>query len=250
MLNATDTEGIPYRLSHPLAQHVLNTALSLDCEDGACIDFSEDALRMNAALPDYLQDQKGYLVMAQLRVSSVEEEQYILFSAVTDSGRVLTQEDCEKLFLNGGRECEGEDIPASILDSLQQNSERRCAAKLKAIDDRNLGFFQQEETRIFNWERDMLNGLEQELTTVKKAILQAEREAMHAESVQAKLEAQQHVEELNRKKRRLRNELDDKEDEVSQMRRTMIEELQKRIISQADAAKVFVIRFTTHQVKQ
>jgi hypothetical protein len=69
---------------------------------------------------------------------------------------------------------------------------------------------------------------------------------MHADSLQAKLEAQQHVEELNRKKRRLRNDLDDKEDEVSQMRRSMIEELQKRIISQADSSKVFVIRFTTN----
>jgi hypothetical protein len=201
---------------------------------------------MNAALPDYLKDQKGFLVMAQLKVSSVEEEQYTLFPAITDSGRTLTQDDCEKLFLNGGKEYEGEGIPKTILDSLQHNSEQRCAAKLKAIDDRNLGFFQQEETRIFNWERDMLNGLEQELTTVKKAIQQAERDAMHADSVQAKLEAQQHVEELNRKKRRLRNDLDDKEDEVSQMRRSMIEELQKRIISQADSSKVFVIRFTTN----
>lgn len=244
MLDATDTEGTPYRLSHPLAQHVLNTALSLETEDGAEIHFSEDALKMNAALPDYLQDQKGFLVMAQLKVSSVEEEQYTLFTAITDSGRTLTQDDCEKLFLNGGKEYEGVGIPKTILDSLQQNSEQRCAAKLKAIDDRNLGFFQQEETRIFNWERDMLNGLEQELTTIKKAIQQAERDAMHADSVQAKLEAQQHVEELNRKKRRLRNDLDDKEDEVSQMRRSMIEELQKRIISQADSIKVFAIRFT------
>ena len=247
MLNAIDSEGTPYRLSSPLAQHVLNSALSLDTEDGAEVLFSEDAMQMNANLPDYLQGQQGYLIMAQLSVTSVDEEQYTLFSAITDSGKTLTQDDCEKLFLNGGKESMGEDVPQNILDTLQQNSERRCAAKLKSIDDRNLGFFQQEETRIFNWERDMLNGLEQELSTVKKAILQAERDAVHAESVQEKLEAQRHVEELNRKKRRLRNELDDKEDEISLMRRTMIEELQRRIISQADSAKVFVIRFvTTH----
>ena len=113
------------------------------------------------------------------------------------------------------------------------------------IDERNLGYFQQEETRIFNWERDMLNGLEEELSTVKKAILQAERDALRADSIQAKLEAQQHVDELNRKKRRLRNELDDKEDDISIMRRNMIAELQKRIISQADSAKVFIIHFST-----
>ena len=56
MLNASDSEGIPYRLSHPLAQHVLNTALSLDTEDGAEIHFSEKAMQMNATLPEYLQD--------------------------------------------------------------------------------------------------------------------------------------------------------------------------------------------------
>ena len=245
MLNATDSEGAPYRLSHPLAQHVLNTALSLETEDGAEIQFSEDAIQMNANLPDYLQGQKGFLIMAQLKISSADDEQYTIFSALTDSGRTLSQDDCEKLFLNGGREYEGDDIPKMMFETLQKNSEQRCASKLKAIDERNLGFFQQEETRIFNWERDMLNGLEQELTAIKKAILQAERDAMHADSVQAKFDAQQHVEELNRKKRRLRNELDDKEDEVSQMRRTMIDELQKRIISQADSAKVFIIRFTT-----
>lgn len=83
--------------------------------------------------------------------------------------------------------------------------------------------------------------MEEELSTVKKAILQAERDALRADSIQAKLEAQQHVDELNRKKRRLRNELDDKEDDVSIMRRNMIAELQKRIISQADSAKVFII---------
>lgn len=246
MLNSTDTDGIPYRLSSTLAQHVLNTALSLETEDGAEIQFLEDAMQMNANLPDYLQGQKGYLIMAQLKVSSVEEEQYMLFSAITDSGKALSQDDCEKLFLNGGKEGIGENIPSSVLDILQQNSERRSAAKLKAIDDRNRGFFEQEEKRIFNWEHDMLNGIENDLTSIKNSILQAERDALHAESVQEKLEAQQHVDELNRKKRRLRDELYDKEDEINKLRRSMIEELQKRIISQADSAKVFVIRFKTN----
>ena len=250
MLNATDTEGTPYRLSHPLAQHVINTALSLETEDGAEIHFSEEAMQMNASLPDYLQGQKGYLIMAQLKVSSVEEEQYTVFTAFTDNGRNLTQEDCEKLFLNGGKETVGSTIPQKAIDTLQQNNEQRCAAKLKNIDDRNLGYFKQEETRIFNWERDMVKGLEQELSTVKTAILQAERDALHADTVQAKLEAQQHVDDLNRKKRRLRSELDDKEDELSAMRRNMIEELKKRIISQADSAKVFIVRFFTDNSKR
>ena len=51
---------------------------------------------------------------------------------------------------------------------------------------------------------------------VKRSILQAEREARTATSVQEKIEQEKKVEELKRKKRRLRNELEDREDEISE----------------------------------
>jgi len=51
------------------------------------------------------------------------------------------------------------------------------------------------------------------------------------------------VDELKRKKRRLRNELDDREEEVSNQRRTMIAELEQRMVKQTEQHNLFVIRW-------
>ena len=51
------------------------------------------------------------------------------------------------------------------------------------------------------------------------------------------------MDELKRKKRRLRNELDDREEEVSNQRRTMIAELEQRMVKQTEQHNLFVIRW-------
>ena len=238
-------EGTPYRLSHPLAQHVINTALSLTLDDVAEVDFSEDAMEMNAAFPEYLQNESGWLILSQLSVSSLSEEQHTLFSAFTDAGRILSQEDAEKLFLNGGKECPLEQVDEAVKLRLQKDARQHAKAKLHDIDSKNLTYFKQEENRIYQWEHDMVDSIEVELSTVKRNILQAERDARNATSVQEKLDFERKVDELKRKKRRLRNELEDREDEISLQRRKMISDLEKRLIQSAENNDLFIIRWKT-----
>jgi len=242
LLNNT-TDAQPYRLNAPLAQHVINTALSLNLQETADIEFDETALSMNANLPDYLHGQQGHLILGKLGVSSIDEEQYTIFNAFTDNGQRLTQEDCEKLFLNGGRELGDVTISDTIRTALQKDIQQHNKAKLQSIDSRNLTLIKQEEEHIYAWERDMLEGIEQELSIVKKAIQQAERDSRSATSVSEKQEALRKVDELNRKKRRLRNELEDREDEIAGKRRQMLEELESRIIQSTDSETLFIIHW-------
>ena len=94
--------------------------------------------------------------------------------------------------------------------------------------------------------KDFLNRIlnhEQLTREETKQILQTERDARNAESVAKKLALEKKVDELKRKKRRLRNELDDREEEVSQQRRTMIAELEQRMVKQTEQQNLFVIRW-------
>lgn len=244
MLNNQD-DALPYRLNDMLAQHVIHTALSLSLDDGGTVVFDEAAISMNAHLPDYLLGESGWLVLSSLNVSSLEEEQYHIFTAITDSGYVLTQDDAERLMLNGGLEADVAAIPTGVREKLQQDILQRSKAKLNDIDSRNLTYFKQEESRIYQWERDCIDGLEAELTVVKRTTLQAERDARSATSMQEKLELERKIEELRRKKRRLRNELEDKEDEIGEQRRRMIAELERRMIQSTESQHLFLIRWTT-----
>ena len=242
MLN-NQGDVLPYRLNDTLAQHVINTALSLPLDDGGTVVFDEAAISMNANLPDYLHGESGWLVLSSLSVSSFEEEQYHIFTAITDSGRTLTQDDAERMMLNGGVETDVASIPSDVKDKLQKNIAQRSKAKLNDIDSRNLNFFRQEENRIFQWESDCIDGLEAELTIVKRSTLQAERDARNASSVQEKLELERKIDELKRKKRRLRNELEDKEEEIGEQRRRMIAELERRMIQSTESSSMFLIRW-------
>ena len=242
MLN-NQNDALPYRLNDTLAQHVINTALSLPLDDGGTVVFDEAAISMNANLPDYLHGESGWLVLSSLSVSSFEEEQYHIFTAITDSGRTLTQDDAERLMLNGGMETDVAAIPADVKDKLLKNIAQRSKAKLNDIDSRNLNYFRQEENRIYQWERDCIDGLEAELTIVKRSTLQAERDARNATSVHEKLELERKIDELKRKKRRLRNELEDKEDEIGEQRRRMIAELERRMIQSTESSNMFLIRW-------
>lgn len=244
MLN-TDTDARPYRLNSPLGQYVVNTALSLSLDDNGSVLFSQDAISMNATLPDYLQDKEGLMVLSALSVSSMEEEQFSIFSAFTFDGQNLSQEDCEKLFLNGGVELEKHPIDETEINRLLADNKQHSAVRLKEIDSRNLTFFQQEETRIRKWESDMIDDIEQEIITVKRTIRQAERDASNATTLEGKLECERKVDELKRKKRRLRNELDGREDEVGERRKQMLRELESRLVKQSENTPIFIIHWKT-----
>ena len=205
--------------------------------------FDQKALPINATLPDYLEGSKGYLDLSSLGVSTLSDEQYLLFNAYKDDGSVLSQEDCEKLFLNGGYETQFGTITDAVRERLQGDVAQHATSKLKDIDARNLKYFQQEENRIYQWERDVIDGIEDEISTIKRNILMAERDSRSAETVAEKLELEKKVEEMKRKRRRLRNELEEREEEVSKQRKKMITELEQRMVKSTKTNDLFIVRW-------
>lgn len=243
MLSQQRGDGIQYRLSCPLGQYVINTALSYNLSEHGVVEFDANAMEMNVNLPDYLDGAAGYLILSQLSVSSFEKEQYCLFTAFTDNGRYLTQEDCEKLFLYGGMETDVRPVPHDLEELLTKNVEQHSKAKIKTLDERNMNYFKQEEEKIFAWEKDMLEGLEQEISTVKKAILQTERDLRNATNIADRIALERKLDEQNRRKKRLRRDLEDREDEISSKRRDMLAEIEKKLIQSTHAETVFIIRW-------
>lgn len=236
------TDGIPYRLSHPLGQYVLHTGLSVPTEDGAIL-FREKDLALNVALPDALWRQSGYLVLARLAVSAFDDEQYCLFTAFTKDGKFLTQEECERLFLCGGEELRFEGISEEVRRKLGVNVTQHSKSKLQEIDSRNLEYFHAEEERIFRWEKDLIESIERELDVVKRAIREQERLSRSAVNMEEKFAITKKINELERQKRKKRNELADREDEVSDQRRRMIDELDRRMVQRTATDEIFVVEW-------
>ena len=237
-----EREGIPYRLSSPLAQYVLSKASKLDVPAGK-ITFMPSKNVMKVTLPEYLQKAHGYLQLSNLSITAFDNEQYSVLTAYTIDGTPIPQEDCEKLFLCSAVSDGQVSLSENVLKKLQQNTKQHIAGKLQTIDSRNLVYFRAEEDRIFRWEQDMVASLEQELDTLKRQIRELERTSRQAQSMEEKLEASRRLQELEHQKRKKRNELADREDEIGEQRRRMVEALDRRMVKQTSSSDVFVIEW-------
>ena len=91
----------------------------------------------------------------------------------------------------------------------------------------------------------MLDGLEEQIRTLRKAIQQAERDARAATNVEEQLKAERKVDELKRRRRRLRRDIDEHEDEIEDKRKEMIKEIENKLIKSVSDKPVFVIRWST-----
>lgn len=237
-----EREGIPYRLSCPLAQYVLCQAQGIELPTGK-ITFIPGNNTIRVTLPEYLQKAHGYLQLSNLDITAFDNEQYSILTAYTSDGTPVPQEDCEKLFLCAGTSEGVSPLADGVLKKLQQNTKQHITGKLQTIDSRNLVYFRAEEDRIFRWEQDMVSTLEKELDTVKRQIREMERVSRQAQSMEEKLEANRRLQELERQKRKKRNELADREDEIGEQRKRMIAALDRRMVKQTSSSDVFVIEW-------
>ena len=242
LISGKAADGMPYRLSHPLAQYVLETSLEIDITGGK-IAFTPSENKLNVTLPENLKGKNGYLLLSSLDVSAFDTEQYSLFTAYTAEGQALPQELCEKMFLCAGHEIAASGLTPLQLRKLSDSAEQHRKGKLQQIDSRNLSFFKEEEDRIFRWEKDLISSLENELDTVKRQIREQERIVRNAITLEEKIEATRKLDDLERSKRRKRNELADREDEITGKRRKLLADLDARMIKQTSFDDIFAIEW-------
>ena len=145
--------------------------------------------------------------------------------------------------LNGTETDDVFDLPTEVKNKLAVNSKQHIQSKLQEIDSRNLTYFREEEERIFRWEKDLVESLEYELDTIKRQVREAERQSRLAENMQEKLEITKKIDNLESQKRRKRNELSDREDEIAEKRRAMIEELDARMVKETKSEDIFIVEW-------
>lgn len=184
----------------------------------------------------------GTLIAELLTIDSLAgREQRLVIAAVTTDGRVLSEDDPEKLLRLPVREIKPpESAPAAdeILDSDLETRRNRLAEQ---INRRNLAYFEQEVDKLDAWTDDLKVGLEQEIKEVDRRIQEVRRTASTAPTLDEKLHWQRQQRDLEQRRTRLRRELFDRQDEVDAERNRLIDELETRLRQKAESLCLFVI---------
>jgi superfamily II DNA/RNA helicase len=235
-----------YRINHPLALWITQQAKTRAL-DGAKLVFDYDGYGTKVSTLEPYRGKAGWLTCKLISVEALgNQEQHLLVAATTTDGVSLAEEDPEKLLR----------LPATSTPSplwgegwgegqalLRQDEESRKAQLLREINQRNLGYFEQEVQKLDAWADDLKLGLEQEIKEIDREIKELRRTAATSPTLEEKLLWQKKQRELEAKRSKLRRELFARQDEVEAQRSDLISELEAKLQQQVDERTLFTIEW-------
>jgi hypothetical protein len=232
-----------YRLSHPLGEHVVESAKVISTEPGRIVfDVSHHPVRIHAV--EALRGKSGFLTLTRFVVESYEREEYLLFSGFDDAGASLDQETMEKIFGCSGRLCGDEVIPAAAQQRLTAEAERHIKATVSRSLEQNSVHFNQAREKLEKWADDMVLSAEKALADTKEQIKALRRQARQAVTLEEQHEIQEKLQKLEKQQRRQRQDIFKAEDEVMEKRDALIESLEKRLSQSSESEYLFTIRWS------
>jgi hypothetical protein len=239
---SSDEEGILYRLSHPLGEHVLNAGKGLDTPSSA-VTFDNSGRSVREPLVETLRGKAGYLRLSRLAITSYEQEDHLLFTAFDDEGVAIDQETCEKLFLCDGKAGSLAAIPQTAADRLTADSTRHAEATISRSLEANNKHFHEAREKLERWAEDMMLAAEEALEDTKEQIKVCRRQARQATTLDEQHAVQEKIRTLEKQQRRQRQEIFKVEDEITDKRDGLIDALERRLAHTTASEPLFTIRW-------
>ena len=239
-------ENIPgeflYRLSHPMGEYVIETGKRIETNLAKVVfDITNHPTKIS--MIEALKGKSGWLALELLVIDSFEREEYLLFSGFDDEGKAIDQETCEKMFNCSGEVSAESNIQSVTQKQLQEATDRHAKATISRSLELNNTYFNEAREKLEKWADDMVLAAEKELKDTKAQIKMLNREARVAATVDEQHSIQDKIRDLERKKRKQRQQIFEVEDQIMEKRDNLIDELEKRMTQKTERHHLYTIRW-------
>lgn len=232
-----------YRLSHPLGEHVIQTAKELLCPVSKVVfDITNNPTKISVI--ESLKGKSGWLALSKLKISTFESEEYLLFSAIDDAGENLEQETIEKLFNCIGYDRYETPLPEPIRQRLRADSERHIKATITRNLEDNNKHLSEACIQLDKWAEDMEKAAAKEMDDTKRKIADIRRKVRLAPTMQEQAELQAELKKLETVRRRQQQKIFETEDEIAEKRDSLVEQLTMRMEQKTTIEELFTIRWS------
>jgi hypothetical protein len=232
-----------YRLGHPLGEFVIQAGKDYPTPV-AKVSFDVSGHPAKISMVEALKGGAGWLILQRLVIDSFDREDYLLFSALDDDGNSLDQETCEKLFNCQGKILGSLEVPADEKQRLTADANQHGKATVSKSLERNNRYFNEAREQLEKWADDMVLAAEKELRDTKEQIKALSRQSRHATTIEEQHRLQERIKDLEKKKRRQRQQIFDVEDEIMERRDGLIDGLERRMQQRTTSEPLFTIRWT------
>lgn len=229
-----------YRLTHPLGEHVLDSGRRRETPT-ATLRFHLSAHPLRIAVLEQLPVRSGWLELNLLELDSFQHEEHLVFTALTDDGKTLDQEACERLFNVSAEIVKGEPVDApEPLDAL---TKRQLDATLSRVLEENRSYFHRERDKLEAWADDQIDASEANLENTRAKIKDTKRRTRTAETLEEQKGAQEALKQLERQLRSDRQAIFDVQDQIEEKRDALIDELERQMHKKSQTHRLFRIRW-------
>ena len=231
-----------YRPSHPLGEFVLKQGKEVPTPP-AIVEFNISDHPGKISVIEQLKGQNGWMILNRLLVDTFETEEYLLFSAFSDSGESIPSDVAERLFSCSGTQMPLDTVSEDVQSKLDAEAQRHADATITMALERSNRHFNEQREKLDKWADDMVLAAEKEMKDTKARIKLNRRESRKATTLQEQHDIQKKTQELERKLRRQRQEIFDLEDEIADKRDLLIDKLEKRMKRHTHQNSLFVLRW-------
>ena len=227
----------------PLASWIVSSALGRDLNSSVTLELDYRAYPFKvSALEPYI-GKSGWVAAEKITVSSVEDEDFLAITAITDSGEVLDAELAERLM---AIHCPTVSACLAQMPTAQLNKAitKQRDAVARQLDERNAVYFDEETGKLDSWADDLKFGLETEIKQLDKDIKEAKKAASMSMSLASKLAHQKHLRELEQSRNAKRRSLYEAQDSIDEQRDTLIKKVEKQLQCTVNNTKLFAVRWS------
>ncbi len=230
----------PLHLNLPAMQSLLTYVKQRpSAEEQLTFDYTHSG--KNVAMVKSLLGKSGYIRVSKMSVTALDTTEYLIYSMCTDDGKPLSEEYAEKLLQIPSIEAEPIQIGDKTRHTLKDSGEGRKKQILDTLSKENNDYYDQEMDKLDQWADDLKNDLEREIKDLDREIKALKKESREATILEKKLELgrqQKEKEDLRRKKRA---RLFDEQDEISNKKDQILDELQQRLHNNVEETELFTI---------
>ena len=231
-----------YRPNSVLGEWVLEQAKLLQTPF-AEVSFDITHYNGKVSVLEALKGTGGILRLDGLRLKSLDEEEFLLFSAITDAGKLLEPDVAEKLF-SLAAEVSGEAIlPKALEERLAANATQYAKATANVVGEANNVHFKEATEKLMRWSEDQVAAVTHKIEVLRARQLEIERAIRQSKTLDEQVPLQKEFDDVRRKIRRARVEVADIEDETDAKRRSLLDALQRKLIPEINHETLFTLRW-------
>ena len=240
-LNKKREDAKPFLIQGNVAQRIIEQG-KRESTPFAKLSFDFSNSGRNYDKIEQLQSKEGFLRVSNLEVSSdIESHSVLLFSAITEKGEVLNDEECRFLL---GLKSSVSSLNKKDISALETAHFNNKNHRLQNLEEVDAALMQREFQKFHNWADDRILEIESDLKEAKKETKELER-ASNIDGLSASevLEMQEKINKAKKKENKLKRELFAKQDEIEEERDQMIQEAKQKLNRTIKEEEVFTVAF-------